>query len=42
MLQFLPKKSANVLRKLVKAASSNAKNNLNIEPSTLIVKTVNV
>lgn len=42
MLQFLPKKSARILWKLVKAASSNAANNLNIKSETLVVKTVDV
>lgn len=42
LLQFLPKKAAKVLWKLVKAASSNAKNNLGIDPSQLVIKTINV
>ncbi len=41
-LQFLPKKAAKVLWKLVKAASSNAEHNLNIKKENLIVKTVDV
>ncbi len=41
-LQFLPKKSAKILWKLVKAASSNASNNLNIAPDRLFVKTVDI
>lgn len=41
-LQFLPKKSAKVLWKLVKAASSNAQNNLDLDPKTLVVKRVDV
>lgn len=42
LLQFLPKKGADVLWKLVKAASSNAENNLNIGASDLIVKEIKI
>lgn len=41
-LQYLPKKSAKILWKLVKAASSNASHNLNIPSESLIVKTIDV
>lgn len=42
MLSFLPKKSAAILLKLVKAASANASNNLKIDASTLKVKAIEV
>ena len=41
-LQFLPKKAAKTLLKLVRSASSNAKNNLHIDEKTLYVKTIEV
>ena len=42
LLQFLPKKWARVLWKLVKAASSNASNNLGIDVNQLVIKEVRV
>ena len=42
LLQFLPKKGADVLWKLVKAASSNAEHNLKIGAGDLIIKEVKV
>lgn len=42
LLQFLPKKAAKVLWKLVKAASSNATNNLGMNTQQLVVKEVKV
>lgn len=41
-LQFLPKKSATILWKLVKAASSNAEHNLSLKSENLVVKTVEI
>lgn len=40
LLQYLPKKAAKILWKVVKSASSNAQNNMNIAPSSLYVKEV--
>jgi len=39
-LNYLPKRAAKILLKVVKSASANAKNNMNIAPSTLYVKEV--
>lgn len=40
LLNYLPKRAAKILLKVVKSASANAKNNMNISPSTLYVKEV--
>ena len=41
-LQYLPKKSAKILLKVVKSATANAHNNMNIDPATLFVKRIDV
>lgn len=42
LLQYLPKKAAKILRKVVSSATANAKNNLNIDPKTLYIKAIEV
>jgi len=42
LLQYLPKKAAKILRKVVKSASANARNNLNIDISSLYIKFIEV
>lgn len=42
VLQFLPKKAAKILRKLVRAAQANASHNLHVASETLRIKTVDV
>ena len=41
-LQFLPKKAAKILLKLVKGATANANDALNISSDQLVVKTVEI
>ena len=41
-LQYLPKKAAKILWKVVKSASSNANNNLNIDTQSLYIKSIEV
>lgn len=41
-LQYLPKKAAKILWKVVKSASANAHNNLNIDVDSLYIKTIEV
>jgi large subunit ribosomal protein L22 len=40
MLTFAPQKGARLLRKLIQSAVSNAQNNSNLDPDSLVVKTV--
>jgi large subunit ribosomal protein L22 len=40
MLTFAPQKGARLLRKLIQSAVSNAQHNSNLDPDSLVVKTV--
>jgi len=40
LLTFAPQKGARLLRKLIRSAVSNAQNNNNLDPDSLVVKTV--
>jgi len=40
MLTFAPQKGARLLRKLIRSAVSNAQHNSNLDPDSLVVKTV--
>jgi large subunit ribosomal protein L22 len=40
MLTFAPQRGARLLRKLIQSAVSNAQNNSNLDPDSLVVKTV--
>jgi large subunit ribosomal protein L22 len=40
LLTFAPQKGARLLRKLIRSAVSNAQNNKNLDPDSLVVKTV--
>jgi large subunit ribosomal protein L22 len=40
MLTFAPQKGARLLRKLIRSAVSNAQNNRNLDPDSLVVKSV--
>lgn len=42
LLQYMPKKAARILFKVVKSASANAKHNLQIDPATLHVARVDI
>jgi large subunit ribosomal protein L22 len=40
MLQYMPQKAAREVARTIKSAAANAENNFNMDPDTLVVKTI--